>query len=161
MGVAVGRSSVSSRRRFNMQNGSFESGRERENEPKIVVDLVRDGPVNPYGSKSTQAGESTQACMKARYQVAWASNFCSSDHAASNPSIEIVSAFRCTCGNTKGYSSTYLAMGFANARVGTRVLACRITNENGTNSVARPREESSPRATGGGDTGGVRPPLSG
>ena len=42
VGVAVGRGSVSSRRRFNTQSGSFESGMELGNSPKIVV--VLDGP---------------------------------------------------------------------------------------------------------------------
>ena len=38
------RGSVSSRWCFNMQNGSFESGKGLGNSPKIVVDLVLDGP---------------------------------------------------------------------------------------------------------------------
>ena len=42
VGAAVRRGSVSSRWWFNMQNGSFESGKELGNKPKVVV--VLDGP---------------------------------------------------------------------------------------------------------------------
>ena len=36
------------------------------------------------------------------------------------PALDLLSLVGVACGNTKGYSSTYLAMGFANVRAGTQ-----------------------------------------
>ena len=53
------RGSVSSRRRFNMQKGSFESGRELGNQPKILV--VLDGPLASPDLTAVVKGEPLMA----------------------------------------------------------------------------------------------------
>ena len=68
-GSRSGRGSVRSCRQFNMQSGSFESGRELANEPKIVV--VLDGPVPAARSvmRSCAQSSSGRGCLHWRSQT--------------------------------------------------------------------------------------------